>query len=566
MKMKKTPAFEKNTTKRKSAQGMFAATGAAAAAAASPTPPTSAADSGKNSNTADDCIDRGGGFSEDFAPLDTKKGCFAKRTKVIILSCVNGSGGDVLPILSLAKTLRAMEPPWTRVCVIANEYFEEMCREEISEEESVNAIEYYFVSKRELYEELLSRKKKKTRSIVDYFLSTSVEHYRVLKLIINSYESFVVCAIPFDFACKFLQEEFEEKKITSTPMQTFEFVSVLLTPALLLCSDVTHHPATGFQCKSSFQFKINDLIVDGMFKKAVNKCRRKLIGLTGRMPRGIFKDYCLLNRILCLFPRWYHTHEIPDTYPLPSKTSRVTQTGFPSTTKSITWQEEEDVSDLLKLGIEESIFARRPKTILIVVSASGNPEISERYFKCVIGAVSTTSLMAKYTVICLTKFLNRLPKKSEDSIDNVFHIDYCPLPALLKYLKAQSNSNILVINHATIGVSRTTLEHGIPQILVPITFDQPDNARRLKLLNVAVVCPMYQFSRRRCLRLLENIENNIDQFQKNCKACQHDLFEREPAGKGLAEAADMILETLSGKTGWQHEMDLVKKRVNLGTT
>ena len=78
---------------------MFAATGAAAAAAASPTPPTSAADSGKNSNTADDCIDRGGGFSEDFAPLDTKKGCFAKRTKVIILSCVNGSGGVDEPAL-----------------------------------------------------------------------------------------------------------------------------------------------------------------------------------------------------------------------------------------------------------------------------------------------------------------------------------------------------------------------------------------------------------------------------------------------------------------------------------
>ena len=72
-----------------------------------------------------------------------------------------------------------------------------------------------------------------------------MEHYRVLKSIINSdYESFVICAIPFDFAVKFLQEEFEEKNVTSTPTQTFEFISVLLTPALLLCSDVTHHPAT----------------------------------------------------------------------------------------------------------------------------------------------------------------------------------------------------------------------------------------------------------------------------------------------------------------------------------
>ena len=47
---------------------------------------------------------------------------------------------------------------------------------------------------------------------------------------------------------------------------------------------------------------------------------------------------------------------------------------------------------------------------------------------------------------------------------------------------------------------------------------------------------------------------------KSCEACRHDLFERDPAGSGLAEAADIILETLTGKTGWQHEMDLVKKR------
>jgi len=79
-------------------------------------------------------------FSEDFVTLDTKKGCFAKRTRVIILSCVNGSLGDVLPILSLAKTLRALEPSWTRICVIINEYFEETCSEELLEKDSINAI------------------------------------------------------------------------------------------------------------------------------------------------------------------------------------------------------------------------------------------------------------------------------------------------------------------------------------------------------------------------------------------------------------------------------------------
>ena len=135
-----------------------------------------------------------------------------------------------------------------------------------------------------------------------------------------------------------------------------QFISILLTPALLLSSDVTHHPVTGLLCKSRFHFKINDFLVDCIFKKAINNCRRKLIGLTGTVSRGIFKEYFLLPRIICLFPRWYHLHEIPEYYPFPSKTLHTVQTNFPSTTRSITRCEEEDIHDLLKLGIKERIF------------------------------------------------------------------------------------------------------------------------------------------------------------------------------------------------------------------
>ena len=189
-----------------------------------PPPPTHTRMFSKTNELDRDKGEDGCTFSEDFVTLDTKKGCFAKRTRVIILSCVNGSLGDVLPILSLAKTLRTLEPSWTRICVIVNEYFEETCSEELLEKDSINAIEFHFVSKREEYENVLSRKKKQTRSVVDYFLSTSAEHYGILKSIINSYESFVICAIPLDFACKFLQEEFEERRMPSTSIQTFEFI------------------------------------------------------------------------------------------------------------------------------------------------------------------------------------------------------------------------------------------------------------------------------------------------------------------------------------------------------
>ena len=332
----------------------------------------------------------------------------------------------------------------------------------------------------------------------------------------------------------------------------------LLTPALLLSSDVTHHPVTGLLCKSRFHFKINDFLVDCIFKKAINNCRRKLIGLTGTVSRGIFKEYFLLPRIICMFPRWYHLHEIPEYYPLPSKTLHTVQTNFPSTTRSITRCEEEDIHDLLKLGIKERIFARRPKTIVVVISASGNPQISKKYFKCVIDAVSATSdLMAKFSVICLTKFIDRLPLKSPDRIDNIFHIDFCPFSPLLKYLKAHEyNCHKPRDDWRFTSNARTWHTTN----LVPISFDQPDNARRLEALRVALTCPIYQFSKKRCLRMLENIEKNIDELLKSCEACRHDLFERDPAGSGLAEAADIILETLTGKTGWQHEMDLVKKR------
>ena len=62
---------------------MFAATGAAAAAAASLTPPTSAADSGKNSNTADDCIDRGGGLVKISRLSIQRKGASQNERKLL---------------------------------------------------------------------------------------------------------------------------------------------------------------------------------------------------------------------------------------------------------------------------------------------------------------------------------------------------------------------------------------------------------------------------------------------------------------------------------------------------
>jgi rhamnosyltransferase subunit B len=59
----------------------------------------------------------------------------------------------------------------------------------------------------------------------------------------------------------------------------------------------------------------------------------------------------------------------------------------------------------------------------------------------------------------------------------MIHLEFEPLPDILPHIK-------LIVHHAGIGTSADALRAGVPQILLPFCYDQPDNATRLQRLGV----------------------------------------------------------------------------------
>jgi UDP:flavonoid glycosyltransferase YjiC (YdhE family) len=61
------------------------------------------------------------------------------------------------------------------------------------------------------------------------------------------------------------------------------------------------------------------------------------------------------------------------------------------------------------------------------------------------------------------------------------------------------------VHHAGIGTSAQSLAAGIPQLAMPMTHDQPDNAARLEKLGVARVVPASRFTVRRAAAALDEL-------------------------------------------------------------
>jgi len=91
---------------------------------------------------------------------------------------------------------------------------------------------------------------------------------------------------------------------------------------------------------------------------------------------------------------------------------------------------------------------------------------AKRFFEVALQAVQRTGRRA----IFLTLHRENLPPKLPD---NVAHFDYIPLSLLLE-------RSAMIVHHGGIGTVTQGLAAGIPQIITPFSFDQPDNAARIE--------------------------------------------------------------------------------------
>ena len=199
----------------------------------------------------------------------------------------------------------------------------------------------------------------------------------------------------------------------------------------------------------SFLFWVGDrYIVDPMLGPPVNEFRRELGLPEVRYVLGRWLHSP--QRVIGLFPEWYgHAADWPPQF---------RHAGF------VRYDQAEcpmprDVQEFLDDGAAPLIFSFGS------AMRQGKP-----YFAA---AVEACRILGKRGLL-LAKGGEQIPTNLPPS---VLHADYAPFSRVFPRAAA-------VVHHGGIGTKAQGLAAGVPQLVMPLAFDQPDNARRLERLGV----------------------------------------------------------------------------------
>jgi UDP:flavonoid glycosyltransferase YjiC (YdhE family) len=161
--------------------------------------------------------------------------------------------------------------------------------------------------------------------------------------------------------------------------------------------------------------------------------------------------------VLGLFPDWFAP-------PQPDWPANTRLTGFPLWDEGETTAIPSKVSEFLAAGEQPIAFA----------PGSANTD-ARLFFAAAIEACQHLSRRG----ILLSRYRDHIPKKLPGG---VIHAEFVPFSHLLPSAAA-------LVHHGGIGTCAQGLAAGVPQIVMPMAYDQLDNAARLNRLGVAETLP-----------------------------------------------------------------------------
>ncbi|MYG02300.1 MAG: glycosyltransferase family 1 protein [Acidobacteriia bacterium] len=172
------------------------------------------------------------------------------------------------------------------------------------------------------------------------------------------------------------------------------------------------------------------------------------------------------QRVVGLFPDWYAA-------PQPDWPPQAVLTGFPL-------YDEQGVTGLpahLEAFLAEAVAAGDPP---VAFAPGSSNRQAHRFF----AAAADACRRLRRRGVLLTRYPEQLPGQLPSG---VVHAEYAPFSALLPRVAA-------LVHHGGIGTCAQALASGRPQLVMPMGFDQPDNAARLARLGVASALPPKRFT------------------------------------------------------------------------
>jgi rhamnosyltransferase subunit B len=216
---------------------------------------------------------------------------------------------------------------------------------------------------------------------------------------------------------------------------------------------------------------IEALALDRMLGPEINAIRREI----GLAPARSFCSRWLNSpqRVIGCFPEWFAPP--PSDWP-----AQVRLTGFLSFDGRETETPRQSFWDFLSCGEAPIVFT--PGTAM---------EHGESFFRT---CVEACRILGRRGIL-LTRFQSHLPARLPGC---VMHCDYLPFGLALPHVAA-------LVHHGGIGTTAQALAAGIPQLIMPLSFDQPDNAARVARLGAGDWLAPEKFTAPRAAHKLERL-------------------------------------------------------------
>lgn len=253
---------------------------------------------------------------------------------------------------------------------------------------------------------------------------------------------------------------------------------------------------------------VDNAMVDRVAGPSLNAFRAEL----GLPPaRGIFRQwYHSPQRVIGMFPDWFARRQ--QDWP-----EQTVLTGFPLY----------DERDLAPHEGEWQTFMNEGSAPIVFTPGSAN--IHGREFFT--AAADACQLLGRRGML-LTRYADQIPP---DLPPGVRHFSFAPFSAILPRAAA-------LVHHGGIGTLSQALAAGTPQLIMPLSHDQPDNANRVKRLGVGSSIASRKFGARAAAEALERLLSSKT-VAENCRT----VAERFRDDRSLDLTCDLI-EELAGQS------------------
>ncbi len=368
-----------------------------------------------------------------------------------------GSAGDVFPFIWLGRQLLARGH---RVTMITACLFEEQARRA--------GLEFISLGERDEFEAMIRDPRiwklgHGTKVVFD-FAAKSVEPY--LAAIEGCGKADLMLAPVTAFAGRLAREKHGTPLIT-VHLQPAVFLSVHETPLL--------HPAMKWLRRMPVWFKralfsLPNPVDLFALPKVRQICQKHGV----KPPKSLWREWWdSPDGVLALFPAWFCA-------PQPDWPKNLLQWTFPL----------EDLAKEQPLSPALQAFLAAGEPPVVFTPGSANVQAT-RFFDVAAKAVAEVG--------CRAVFVTREPKQVPANLPPQIHVEeYAPFSTLLKQAS-------VFVHHGGIGTMSQAFAAGVPQLIMHMAHDQPDNADRVERLASGVGLSVRQFTPDRVAKELHRL-------------------------------------------------------------